>query len=1058
MESSRPGRNDPCPCGSGRKYKACCLAADGKARDAGVGGVPLTPQMIARIRTEEVWQAELVPFRRGIADDPGARPTVALVTAGDWVISGELHRRPSGEPDAVADILADAVLAAADRIGARPISLEVRHAQIVSRLQTRLAPRGIEVIRVLELDSLDPVATGMVERSEHPMDWPGPRRPSMCAAESWSGWALPESTVVELFEAAATYHRARPWQGLDDDAPLFVETAEGRVWAATVLGSSDIESGLSLYSDIDDRDWVVEAPPWMLPLRDFVGHVLCVTLNRSADLPSAMQHEVMRSGWTVAAPEAYPHLFTVNTPGGGVSESDVRDLATALRALAAGGKVLAGAWARQEEGRWRDPQTGVVVRLDRRHPSGLDFSTGVSDGDGGTASRILPAGSTVHRVHLTLDGMEPPVWRRFEVPSDLPLWALHEVVQAVMGWENSHLYRFEVGGVEYGEPDEDGRFDEEDLDVSLSELAVGPDAHLTYLYDFGDQWSHDLRVEAVEPAEPDMRYPRCLDGARACPPEDSGGILGYEELLAALDGEGSAEWIEWVGGDFDPEAFDVDETNRRLQTLPGGIALDPACEARLDEVLTMLDEAAFDDDLPDELVEEAAELLEGFAVADPNGFLAGRKLEILVAAALHAAGMLLDTPWSGWRPTLEELAGRWDVSTASISNRSLEMRDRVPRPTAFDQIITAATARMQAQMQEMFEELASLGMGFPGTIQVAGVRSPADPFALDDLADAAELGDQEVESLRLALERGLADYRKSMGQADPVLRSLGERLRDPNAFGAGLRAVLRDDEVLPTARDALARWVLGRLAGMGSLIMTMTPTSSLLALNHLVANETLRGEALRSAVTMALALAPAPTQDVEVEEVRPLVRALGSDPEVEHLEKVALLVDLLEQTDWGRDGRRGPALVGLIAGEEAIPEMLRANVLALVGGIDDPAAAIRESGPATRRRALVERARLDERPETFVQTLLEVAVDDDVAGLAAAELLESYGSALPLGTVEALVRRGLGHHHAPVRQAFYRSGRPLLGDRMLDLASDEVLTRARQEARGSTHPDQTSLF
>ncbi len=90
-----------------------------------------------------------------------------------------------------------------------------------------------------------------------------------------------------------------------------------------------------------------------------------------------------------------------------------------------------------------------------------------------------------------------------------------------------------------------------------------------YTYDFGDNWEHILEIEKSLPPEEGVRYPLCLAGARACPPEDVGGIPGSENFLQALADANQPEhdeYLEWIGGDFDPEKFDLDEVNHRLRS------------------------------------------------------------------------------------------------------------------------------------------------------------------------------------------------------------------------------------------------------------------------------------------------------------------------------------------------------------------------------------------------------------------------------------------------------------------------------------------------------------
>lgn len=299
---------------------------------------------------------------------------------------------------------------------------------------------------------------------------------------------------------------------------------------------------------------------------------------------------------------------------------------------------------------------------------------------------------------LTLEHVEPPIWRRIEVPSDMPLRWLHKVIQDTMGWADYHSYAFDVDGVEYGEADEDGWLDYEDPDVSLGEVAPRPGARIGYVYDFGDHWSHELLVEAVEDPEPGAGYPRCLGGARACPVEDCGGPGGYAELLEAFqspDSERARELVEWAGRDFDPDDFDIDLVNRLLGRLhvPLSRQLAPDCAARFGEVAGVLADFALADDVLVSLANTATSLLYDYAMSDPRSFLAARKLEVLAAAALHASGMILDSPWGDWRPTLEELADRFGVSTTAIATRSRAMRDLLLTPDELEDLLVEALLR-----------------------------------------------------------------------------------------------------------------------------------------------------------------------------------------------------------------------------------------------------------------------------------------------------------------------------------------------------------------------------
>jgi hypothetical protein len=177
----------------------------------------------------------------------------------------------------------------------------------------------------------------------------------------------------------------------------------------------------------------------------------------------------------------------------------------------------------------------------------------------------------VYQVKVTLKGSKPPIWRRMQVTSETPLVKLHRILQRVMGWEGSHLYQFVIGGIAYGDPGMLGELDVEDArTVTIETLVRGEKSKFLYEYDFGDSWEHELLVEKLLPQEEGKRYPLCLTGKRACPPEDCGGIWGYVDFLEAIRDPKHPEHEEmlaWVGGEFDPDAFDLEEVNTELQRL-----------------------------------------------------------------------------------------------------------------------------------------------------------------------------------------------------------------------------------------------------------------------------------------------------------------------------------------------------------------------------------------------------------------------------------------------------------------------------------------------------------
>jgi len=180
----------------------------------------------------------------------------------------------------------------------------------------------------------------------------------------------------------------------------------------------------------------------------------------------------------------------------------------------------------------------------------------------------------VYELKVTLEGTDPPIWRRIRVPCQITLADLHLVLQAAMGWENDHLYEFEVGKRRIGESSHDSDNRREDADrVQLRDVATRNGARLAYVYDFGDDWQHELIVENTACSGAAVGKAVCISGQRACPPEDCGGIPGFAELLDALDDpvnpdlEERVEWLEQVHGTFDPQHFDLDAINVRLDHL-----------------------------------------------------------------------------------------------------------------------------------------------------------------------------------------------------------------------------------------------------------------------------------------------------------------------------------------------------------------------------------------------------------------------------------------------------------------------------------------------------------
>jgi hypothetical protein len=188
--------------------------------------------------------------------------------------------------------------------------------------------------------------------------------------------------------------------------------------------------------------------------------------------------------------------------------------------------------------------------------------------------KLKASSATIYQFKITLKDFKPAIWRRIQV-KNCSLDKLHEHIQTAMGWTNSHLHQFEIGGDRHGNPEllYEGWEDEEPpIDsrrTRLSEIIPeeGKRFCFNYLYDFGDGWEHEILFEGCPKPKKGTRYPLCVEGERACPPEDIGGIYGYDEFLETIadsEHERHEELMEWAGP-FDPEEFDAKAATRDMR-------------------------------------------------------------------------------------------------------------------------------------------------------------------------------------------------------------------------------------------------------------------------------------------------------------------------------------------------------------------------------------------------------------------------------------------------------------------------------------------------------------
>lgn len=329
----KPSRNDPCPCGSGKKYKACHLAADESAARAErrLGRPAALEARVTEVaRRAPVWEADVVPLQE-MFRETGEPGSLVIVGAEGLIVSGDvLPRRCTGLAARAAAILG-AVTAAGAKAGLLPERLRVRDAKLAEALAPELARRGI-IGEAGVLAELDEAIEGSLEHLAG-------GRGSGAASTLWT-WAETEATADELaafHAAAAAFFRAEPWQKLADSDTLVVRFSdEEEPWAASLMGAGGMYYGLAVYSDLRDPDILAEREPssgeFLSAMR---GWSLSLSYDPPKDLSRPMRREVASGGWDVAGPDAYPTIFSLRLPGRRITAELLDRMARACRAIAA---------------------------------------------------------------------------------------------------------------------------------------------------------------------------------------------------------------------------------------------------------------------------------------------------------------------------------------------------------------------------------------------------------------------------------------------------------------------------------------------------------------------------------------------------------------------------------------------------------------------------------------------------------------------------------------------------------------------------------------------------
>jgi hypothetical protein len=395
-----------------------------------------------------------------------------------------------------------------------------------------LTPLGVllaeSILHTITPDPDQPVG-GMVES----VAWLPPQV-ALAAAGPWLAARTPDGAVSELLAFSEAF-----------EGPMlrFIALEIARQQGAQALPAwraAAKRPGFGAYA----RQWLAsQGEPVEADDRD-EAWLLADTITQSlGELPDGLEALVLAAAMQAVSGGATAELL-----------AGIRDCghprAVAVARLLAGGPGLAGGAA-------------PLVRM-------LPYG---ERGTGGYGSAVEDG--TLLQLKVTLrDVSKPPVWRRVLVPATMTLGELHEVIARAMGWGGGHLHVFSDGTVEYGVPDGELGFEDEDA-IELDEVLSEPGDRFTYTYDFGDDWEHDIKLEKVLPPDPGAVVPACLAGKGACPPEDCGGARGYADLKEAIIDpahDEHAELLNWLGiddpSDFTLAAFDLDRANARLRRAP----------------------------------------------------------------------------------------------------------------------------------------------------------------------------------------------------------------------------------------------------------------------------------------------------------------------------------------------------------------------------------------------------------------------------------------------------------------------------------------------------------
>jgi tetratricopeptide (TPR) repeat protein len=518
---AKVGRNDPCPCGSGKKHKRCCgadssMAADGGAAAAsplaGRGAMERAMAEVGRRLADREFGSieDLNAYLERAMSDPVREPPPPrspLERAQDlvyqaWEASGKRRARLAREALALSPDCADAYSLLADETAG---SLEG-----ASGLYAQAVEAGERALRGRRLDPAAGDAWGRLEA-----------RPLIRALAGLASCRWQEGRHREAIAHWEQILRLNP----NDN--------QGARYA---LLAGLLEEG--------------EDAPAEALLKRYPGDAAASWAYGRALLA------YRKGGDTAQAKRARTRALATNPHVPAYLTGQKRPPRSLPGYVGLGDESEAVVCAAEQVAAWQGT------------PGALAWLAGAAP-DGGRATPVRA--DAVYQLKVTLRGSRPPIWRRLLVRADTRLSTLHAILQVAMGWTDDHLHQFEAGARRIGVPRRGGWAEVEDeRRVRLSEVAPGERARLTYEYDFGDSWEHQIVVEKVGSAERGAVYPVCLAGRRAGPPEDVGGVWRYGWFVEAIRDPAHPEHdelLEWVGGAFDPEAFDREAINAALRRL-----------------------------------------------------------------------------------------------------------------------------------------------------------------------------------------------------------------------------------------------------------------------------------------------------------------------------------------------------------------------------------------------------------------------------------------------------------------------------------------------------------